>query len=125
VDHFSAITTPAPEQFRSTPPTLLEFRVGKLVALAASALAATVRDYANGSSTKAPKLRAANLIVELFELRQLMVGTWDFDAICHEHGRKALAEACGHVNAREQRILDELVNGAMEILQKLVQSQAN
>jgi len=98
----------------------LELRVGKLVALAASALAAGVRD---GGLTKAPKLRAANLVAQLFELRKLMVPTWDFDGIAHQHGRLALAEACGPVNEAEQRILDELVNGVMEILRKVVLSE--
>jgi len=112
---------PAPSSTIATPevPAIpLERRVGKLVALAASALAASVRDYANGSSTKASKLRAAKLIAELVELRRLMVGIWDFDGICHQHGRAALIEACGGANAGEQRIIDELVNSTMEILRK-------
>ena len=126
MDHIPAVENLARSSSTSKtqiPPTPLERRVGKLVCLAASALAASVCDYANGSPNRAPKLRVANLIAQLFELRKLMVPTWDFDGIAHQHGRLALAEACGEVSAAEQVILDELVNGTMEILRKVVLSE--
>jgi len=132
VDH-PALITPAPEQSRSTsetqPPAIpLERHIGKIVALAASAIAAGVTDYTNcGAMTVATKIRVGDQFWELYRLRCLMVGigAWDFDAICHEQGRRALAESCGGVNAAEERILDELVNGVMKILRGLVRLQAN
>ena len=94
--------------------------------MAASAIAAGVRDYANGGlMTVATKRRVADVFAELYELRRRMVGAWDFDGIAHQYGRLALAEACGHVNAGEQRIIDELVNAVMDILRKVVRSQLN
>jgi len=94
--------------------------------MTASAIAAGVQDFGNaGKMTVATKVRVADLFAELYELRCLMAGSWDFDGIAHQHGRLALAEACGGVNAGEQRIIDELVNGVMEILRKLVRSQTN
>ena len=124
MDHFSAITTPAERSRKiQVPPTPLELRVGKLVALAASALAAAVRDYANGSPTMAPKWRVASLIVELFKLRRLMIDTWDFDRVAHQYGRLALVEACDLVSEAEKALIDELVNSTMEILRKVVLSE--
>src|SRR5262245_63535080 len=105
------------------PPTPLELRVGKLVALAASALAASVHHYANGNPTRASNLRVANLVAQLFELRCLMVGAWDFDGIAHQYGRLALVEAYSPSNDAERRVVDELVNGTMEILRKVVLSE--
>jgi hypothetical protein len=95
--------------------------------MAASAIAAGVRDYANGGlMTVATKVRVANVFAELFELRRLMVGVWDFDGIAHQYGRLALAEASGpDVNAAEQAIIDELVNAVMDILRQVVRSQLN
>jgi hypothetical protein len=108
------------------PAVPLERQVGKAVAMTASAIAAGVRDYANGGGmTVATKTRVATLFTELFELRCLTVGAWNFDAIAHQQGRLALAEACGHVNAAEQAIIDELINTVMDVLRKVVRSQAN
>lgn len=104
----------------------LERQIGRLVGLTASALAAAGLDYVNsGRLSVAPKLRAAKLIVQLFELRQMMIPHWDFDAICHQHGRQWLLEKCGpDVNPSEQeRIIDEFVNGTMEILHKVALSE--
>ena len=115
--------------FRSTadlqaPPIPLELCIGKKVALAASAIAAGVRD---GGMTVATKVRVADSFWQLYRLRCLMVGVgaWDFEAICHQYGRQALAEACGGVSAAEERILDELVNGVMKVLRGLVRLEAN
>jgi len=105
------------------PPTPLELHVGKLVASAASALAAGMHHYANGSPTRASTLRVAHWVAQLFELRRLMVPTWDFDGIAHQHGRLALIAAHSPGNDAEQRVIDELVNGVMEILRKLVLSE--
>ena len=91
--------------------------------MAASALAAGMRDYANGGLTVATKLRSGETIAQLYELRRLMAGAWDFDGICHQYGRLALAEACPPANEAERRILDTLVNSVMEILRKLVLSE--
>src|SRR5262249_15963752 len=101
------------------PPTPLELRVGKLVALAASAVAAAVRDYgAAGRMTVATKSPVGDLFAELVELRRLMVPHWDFDGIAHQHGRQWLVEACGPVSVDEERIIGALVNSTMEILRK-------
>lgn len=118
--HAPSSTTAKPK------PIPLEIHIGKLVALAASALARGVMDYRNsGRMSLQTKLRTANLFSELYELRRAMVPYWDFDGLAHEHGRQWLIEACGGANAGEQRILDELVNGVMEILRKVVTSQLN
>jgi len=127
VDHTATITALAPSSSSTkvqVPPTPLELRVGKLVGLAASAVAACVRD---GGLTAEPKLRAARLVAELFEVRRLMTGAWDFDGIAHQHGRKWLFEASGPDEdaSGQQRIIDELVNSVMLILHKLVLSELN
>jgi hypothetical protein len=96
-----------------------------MIAMAASALARAVHDYANGNQTKEPKLRFARLLAELFEVRQIMVPTFDFDGIAHQHGRQALIEAYHPSNEAEKRVVDELVNGTMEILRKVARSQTN
>ena len=125
-----AVTALAPES-RSTskaevPPTPLELRVGKAVAMTASAIAAGVQDYRSGGRMSVTtKVRVANLFAELYELRCLTAGVWDFNAIGHKYGRLALVEACGHVSAAEQAIVDELINTAMDILRKIARSQVN
>jgi len=128
VDPTPAINVPAPSVSTAKaqlPVIPLERQVGKAVAMAASAIAAGVRDYANGGMTVATKVRVADQFAQLYELRRLMVGTWDFDAIAHWHGRLALAEACGGVNAAEQAIVDTLINTVMDILRKVARSQTN
>ena len=132
MDHTSATVLPfAPEQSRSTgkdqvPPTPLERRVGRAVAMTASAIAAGVQDYAsNGRMTVPTKVRTADCLSELYKLRCLMVPVWDFDGIAHQQGRLALAEACGGVNAAEQAIIDTLINATMDVVRKIARSQTN
>jgi len=125
-----AVTALAPES-RSTskaevPPTPLELRVGKMVAMTASAIAAGVQDYANnGGMTVATKVRTADCISELYKLRCLMVPFWDFDAIGHQLGRESLIEFCGAANDTERAIIDELVNTVMQVLRKAVLAELN
>jgi len=131
VDHSPAITPLAPEQSRSTakdqvPPTPLERRVGHMVAMAASAIAAGVQDYAsNGGMSVATKVRTVDCIGELFKLRCLMAPIWDFDAIGHQLGRESLIEFCGAANDTERAIIDELVNTVMQVLRKAVLAELN
>jgi len=122
VDHLSAVNFPASPSSTAkiqVPAIPLEQHIGKKVALTASALAAGVGDYANsGTMTVATKIRVANLFAELVELRRVMIPFWDFDAICHQHGRLMLAEACGGMNVAEQAIVDTLINAAVLIVRK-------
>ena len=104
----------------------MEIHIGKLVALAASALARGMMDYgAAGRMTIATKVRVADLFADLVDLRRTMIPHFDFDALAHEHGRLALAEACAPANEAERRILDELINSTMEILHKVALSELN
>ena len=125
-----AVTALAPES-RSTfkaevPPTPLELRVGKMVAMTASAIAAGVQDYAsNGRMTVTTRVRTAGCFSELHTLRCLLVPALDFDGIAHEYGRLALAEACSPANDTERAIIDELINTVMNVLRKVARSQTN
>jgi hypothetical protein len=130
VDHISSVTSLAPSTPTAktqVPPTPLERRVGKMVAMAASAIAAGVRDYAsNGRMTVATKVRVADLFGELYEVRSLMVSNnWDFDAIAHQLGRETLIELCGGASDGERAIVDELVNAVVLTLRKVARSQTN
>jgi hypothetical protein len=125
-----AVTALAPES-RSTskaevPPTPLELRVGKAVAMTASAIAAGVQDYAsNGGMAVSTKVRVAELFGELYELRCLMLPAWDFDGIAHQRGRETLIELCGGVSEAEQAIVDTLINTVVLILRKVARAQTN
>jgi hypothetical protein len=131
VDHIPTITTLAPES-RSTskaevPPTPLELRVGKAVAMTASAIAQGVCDFGKGGKmTVATKKRVASLFGELYEARSLMMSNnWDFDGIAHQLGRQWLIEACSPANDGERAIVDTLINTVVLILRKVALSQTN
>jgi hypothetical protein len=131
VDHTPAVDLIVRLQSTSTaetqvPATSLERALGEAVARAARALAAGVWEYRNGNVTTATKLRAADLVTELFMLRRMMVGHLDFDGIAHQYGRQALSEVCGgQVGAVEQRVIDELVNGVVDTVRKVAKLELN
>jgi hypothetical protein len=130
VDHTPAVDLVVTFQSTSTaetqaPATSLERALGEAVARTARALARGAWEHRNGNVTLATKTHAADLVVELFKLRRLLVGNFDFDAACHAHGRLALYEVCGQVGAGEQRVIDELINMTVDIVRKVAKLELN
>lgn len=105
------------------PPTSLEHEVGALVAACAAALAAGLREHARGALTARTKARGGDLVAGLFALRQLMIGTWDFDGICREHGAAVLRQTCG--SDIDASTIAELIGAVMDILRKVTRAAAN
>ena len=112
---------PAPSS-DDTGPTL-ERHVGELVAAVAAALAEGLRELQLGKLTDRTKAHGADLLVELFKFRQMMIADWPFDAICRQQGGAVLRESCGsEVSAG---VIEELITGVLEMLAKVVRAAVN
>jgi hypothetical protein len=129
VAHSIPATLPfAFERSRSSSPSAkpvswLERHVGEMVAGAAGNLALALSEFQDRGLTTHTKMAGGDAIFQLFRLRQMMVGTWDFDRIAREHGRAVLRETCGaDIDART---IDMLVDAVLEILAKVVRDQLN
>jgi hypothetical protein len=76
-----------------------------------------------GPLPRATKMRGGDLLAQLFVLRQYMIELWNFDAVARTQGTQVLRELIGaSVSAA---LIDELVNGVLEILTKVVRTQLN
>jgi len=67
-------------------------------------------------------MHGGDLIAQLYALRQYMVGTWDFDAMAREYGKRVLRERYDDLT---DAALDELVSWPLDLLAKVVRSQMN
>src|SRR5262249_58986510 len=90
VDLAPVDTVLAPARSTDDSQPSLEHAIGELVAQVAAALAAGLREIQRGKLSSSTKARGGDLIAGLFALRQVMIGTWDFDGICRQHGPAAL-----------------------------------
>jgi hypothetical protein len=119
--HPAPIVTPhAPASSTAEPSPTIERHVGELVAAAAGAIAEGLRERQTGGLTAATKRHGGDLICELYQLRQYMVGYWDFDVIAREYGKAAL---CG--TGVDAKTIDLLVDEVLAILGKVVRAAAN
>jgi len=123
VDLNPIVTPHAPAPSTDDPTPTLEHSIGELVAQAAVMLAAGLREIQRGKLSSSTKARGGDLIAGLFALRQVMIGTWDFDGICCQHGTAILREQYG--SDVDARTIEELVGAVMEILAKLTRAGLN
>lgn len=123
VDLSPANITVAPARSTDDATPTLEHSIGELVAQTAAALAAGLREVQNGRLSATTKARGGDLVMRLYILRRLMIGSWDFDGICREHGTAALRETCG--SEVDVRTIDILVDGALEVLATVVRKAVN
>jgi hypothetical protein len=94
-----------------------------MVAGAAGNLALALSEFQDCGLTTHTKMAGGDAIFQLFRLRQMMVGTWDFDRIAREQGVTALRTACdGEIRPE---IADMLVDSVIEILRKVTRDQLN
>jgi hypothetical protein len=98
----------------------LERCVGELVATAAAVLAEGLREFAHRGLTIRTKARGGDLICELFRLRQMMVGAWDFDGIAFREGVAVLRQHCG--DEISDATIAELVGAVIDIVRKVSSS---
>src|SRR5262249_26276070 len=123
VDLAPVDTVLAPARSTDDSQPSLEHAIGELVAQVAAALAAGLRAIQRGKLSSSTKARGGDLIAGLFALRQVMIGTWDFDGICRQHGAAVLREQYG--SDVDARTIEELVGAVMEILAKVTRAAAN
>ena len=101
----------------------IEEIVGKMVAQAAVALGAGVREYKRGKLSLQTKMAGADCIAQLYTARRFMAGDVDFDAVAREWGQRVLLESGGtDVDANTAEIL---VDGVLNILTRVVRLAAN
>jgi hypothetical protein len=117
----TAVDTLAPSRSTaSVPANTIERYVGRQVANAAMILLEALVERSDGGLTPATKTRGGDQLAELYGLRQFMIGTWDFDAICREHGTAALCAADVSPSTA-----DRLVDEVLILLHKIVRAEAN
>jgi hypothetical protein len=119
-------STAAPSLARQSPPPStpsLEALVGQITASAAAAIARALRERENGRLDPRTKAQGGDLIAMLFGLQQATAGKIDFYAVARARGAQTLAERYG--DAVDARTIDILIDGAIEVLQKVVRAQMN
>src|SRR5262245_28684600 len=101
----------------------IEEIVGKMVAQAAVALGAGVREFERGRLCLLTKVAEADSIAQLYTARQFMIPAWDFEAVAREYGQRVLLESGGaDVDASTAEIL---VDGVLSVLARVVRLAAN
>jgi hypothetical protein len=102
------------------PASTIEHYVGRQVAAAAATLLEALAERSDGGLTPATRTRGGDQLAALYGLRQFMIGTWDFDAICREYGRLSLCAADVSPSTA-----DRLVDEVLTLMHKIVRSAAN
>ena len=111
------------EQPRSTatkPVPPIERYVGKMTAAAAGTILEALAEYKDRGVTPATRNQTGEVFFELYRLRQLLVPTWDFDAICREQGTAAL-RAADVAPAIAQIAIDEV----LRVLHAVIRATVN
>ena len=121
MDHPTAVVTPhASTRTQSSKVSSLERYIGLQVAGAAAAVALALGEFEDGGLTSETKMAGADLIAELFRVRQFSLGYWDFDKIAREQGVTALREA----NEMTLATAEKLVDATLNVLAKVTRAQA-
>jgi hypothetical protein len=121
--------TPAPSPLPVTPPLpsipSLEEIIGQITAAAATAMGQALGELGRGGLTPVTRMRSGDLVARLYGLRQACAGKVDFDfmAVARTYGTAALQARYG--DAVDTRTITVLVDGVIEVLQKVVRSQLN
>src|SRR5262249_424573 len=119
------LTAPAPLPVASALPSALPLEqiIGEVTADAAVVLARALREFQNDGLSPRTRGHWGDLIVRLFELWQVGAGQIDFYAVARARGARLLQERYGKdINARAIAVL---IDGVLEILQKIVRSELN
>jgi hypothetical protein len=101
----------------------LEEIIGQITASAAWGLARGLSEREHGGLQLTTKMHAGELIALLFSLKQAYTGASDFYAVARAEGVQALTRRCS--GAADARTIAILVDGVIEVLQKVVRSQLN
>jgi hypothetical protein len=126
-----AISAPCPPLPQS--PSLAEL-IGEVVAAAVAVIAVGLDERGNGGLRPKTKLTGADLITQLFALRQACAGELDFDVTAREYGKRAVAAR--YTAAKRELpdapqgeltdvMLDELVSWPLDILAGVVRATVN
>ena len=97
----------------------LEHHVGEMTAAAASTVLEALAEYKDRGLTPATRNQTGEVFWELYRLRQLLVPTWDFDAICREQGTAAL-RAADVAPATAQIAIDEVIRVLHAVIRETV-----
>src|SRR5262245_44523725 len=115
------LTAPVTSTLPSALP--LEQIIGEVTADAAVVLAQALREFQNDQLSTGSRMQWGDRIAQLFELRLVYVGQIDFYAVARARGARLLQERYGRdINARTITVL---IDGVLEILQKVVCSELN
>lgn len=123
MDLISANTQIAPRRDTDDSGPSIERYVGEMIAAAAVAVAEALREFERGKLSSRTRTAGGDMIFEIYKLRAFMIGTWDFDRIALEYGRKALHEQCG--SDADARTIEILIDGVMSILRTVVRAAVN
>src|SRR5262245_29460221 len=130
--------TPAAVSLSPCPPLLpapsMAELIGELVAAAVAVIAVGLDERASGGLRPKTKLTGADLITQLYALRQACAGELDFDAVAREYGKRAIAARYAALKRSlpdvpqaelTDAMLNELVSWPLDILAGVVRSQLN
>jgi hypothetical protein len=121
--------------FESAPSTAsdlsIECLIGEVVAVASIVIAVALDERRNGGLTGRTKLQGADLIAQLYTLRQTCPDT--FDVIARREGKRALharyAQAKGKMNGScppfSEAIADTMVNWPLNALADIIRAEMN
>jgi hypothetical protein len=127
-NHATVTLTPAP----STASDLsIENLIGEVVAVASIVITVALDEKINGGLTGRTKSQGADLIAQLYSLRQACPD--NFDAIARAEGRRALAaryaQAKGKMNGScppfTEAIADTMVNWPLNALADIIRAEMN
>jgi len=114
-------TLPVASALPSTLP--LEEGIGETAAAAALAIAQALHEFQTDGLSSRTRAHGGDLIARLFELRLVYAGQIDFYAVARARGTRLLQERYGRdINARTIAVL---IDGVLEILQKVVRAELN
>jgi len=103
----------------------IELLIGRQTAYAASLIAMEIQEWQTGSRKLATSRQAADAIAMLFKLRAATLATGEltaeFEVIARAEGFRALRQHCDNSDG----LIADLISGVLEILGKVVRTQAN
>jgi hypothetical protein len=105
----------------------IEPLIGEVTAAAAIAILAALQEWQAGSLAAATRTAGGDRITELYALRQAALTTRElpagFEATARVHGTRVLRQRCGR--ELTEAAIRALVDAVLEILAKVVRSQAH
>jgi hypothetical protein len=108
----------------------LDCVIGEVVALAAIAIGQALAERGNGGLTPRTKQQGADLIAQLYALRQACPS---FDAIARGHGMRALCERYAQLKGKlnggcppfTEEMAEEIVSWPLDTLYRMIAAEMN